>query len=51
MNQQHLVFDYQSGTIRRDLSTEGPKHIFKNTTKKVASPGVLTTVRNLFGRK
>ena len=51
MNQKQLVFDYQSGTIRRDFANEAPKEIFKDTSQKVASPGILATVLNLFGLK
>ena len=51
MNQKQLVFDYQSGTIRRDFLNEGPKQIVKNTEKKAAAPSVATTVWNFFNRK
>lgn len=51
MNQKQLVFDYQSGTVRRNFTNETPKHIFKNTAKKETSLGVVATVRNLFGLK
>ena len=51
MNQKQLIFDYQSGSIRRDFASEAPKYIYKNTAKKAATPGVMSTVRNLFGRK
>lgn len=51
MNQKQLVFDYQSGTIRRDFASEAPKYIFQNTDKKVAAPGLMATVLNLFGLK
>ena len=51
MNQKQLVFDYQSGTIRRDFLNEGPKQIVKVTNKKETNNGVVATVLNLFGRK
>ena len=51
MNQKQLVFDYQSGTIRRDFTNEAPKYIFKDTAKKETANGVISTVMNLFGRK
>ena len=51
MNQKQLVFDYQSGTIRRDFLNEGPKQIVKIAPKKEANNGVFATVINLFGRK
>lgn len=51
MNQKQLVFDYQSGTIRRDFANEAPKHIYKNTDKKATNHGVIATVRNLLNLK
>jgi len=51
MNQKQLVFDYQSGTIRRDFLNEGPKEIVKITEKTVAAPSVVSTVWNFFNRK
>ncbi len=51
MQNKNFTFDYLSGTVRRDLLTEGQKAIYVKTAPKATNKGIVTSVKNLFARK